>query len=491
MVLMKYSLKALLLATTVLACIPGSAQATALSDLTAATADHSIDNGNKKQIWNWNTLSSGKGLTLHTNSTSGVSGGGETLLFVHSEGEHVNSNILTYQVAFENEHTGTNSTNYGLTSGANYGTHNIGIQGYTSGTNDGDTGIIGIATGATGATYGIRGSSYSSTGYAGYFDNNNGGYAAAFMGGKVGIGTATPQSLVHAYGGEVQVGSSGASCAAANSGAIRFSSSTLYFCNGSAWTSIGGGGGSGTVSNGSAGQVAYYQSNGTTVIGTSTLNIVSSNVGVGVASPAYSLDVNGTVHASSGLLVGTTTSANSATIGGGLSAGQNSSAAVELSGNSGWGGVKAYNTTGGASTTLVMNAYGGNVGVGVTNPTYTLQVNGSVAGTSAYVNLSDARHKKNVKPLQTGVKEVQQLKPVTFEWQDKANDDGMKGAQIGFIAQDVEEVLPSVVLTENNSEKTKGIKYSDLIPVLTKAIQEQQAEIDELKQTVSQLKRGK
>jgi hypothetical protein len=60
--------------------------------------------------------------------------------------------------------------------------------------------------------------------------------------GGVGISTTSPQSLLHVYGGEVQVGSSGASCAAANNGAVRFSGTTLYYCTGTTWTAIGAGG---------------------------------------------------------------------------------------------------------------------------------------------------------------------------------------------------------------------------------------------------------
>ena len=43
---------------------------------------------------------------------------------------------------------------------------------------------------------------------------------------------------------------------------------------------------------------------------------------------------------------------------------------------------------------------------------------------------------------------------------------------LGFIAQEVEEVLPEVILTQDNEEQTKGLKYNALIPILTKAIQE-------------------
>ena len=69
---------------------------------------------------------------------------------------------------------------------------------------------------------------------------------------------------------------------------------------------------------------------------------------------------------------------------------------------------------------------------------------------------------------------------------------------MGFLAQDLEKVLPDVVVHEtisqqeiDNAKKQKGIditnadtygvKYSEIIPVLVKAIQEQQAEIENLK----------
>ena len=55
-----------------------------------------------------------------------------------------------------------------------------------------------------------------------------------------------------------------------------------------------GGSDTGTVSNGSAGQVAYFPGDGTTIVGTSTEYIVGGNVGIGSGTPATTLDVNGT-----------------------------------------------------------------------------------------------------------------------------------------------------------------------------------------------------
>jgi hypothetical protein len=127
------------------------------------------------------------------------------------------------------------------------------------------------------------------------------------------------------------------------------------------------------------------------------------------------------------------------------------------------------------------------VGIGTTTPTYELYVNGTAYATGAAGALSDIRHKKNVERLAPGALGiVGQLRPVTFDWREP-KDDGMKGPQIGFIAQDVQKVLPQVVLTENNAEKTLGLKYDEIIPVLTAAIQEQQAEIAALKTRLAAL----
>ena len=52
-------------------------------------------------------------------------------------------------------------------------------------------------------------------------------------------------------------------------------------------------------------------------------------------------------------------------------------------------------------------------------------------------------------------------------------------SQLGFIAQDMEKIIPEVVTTDNNGYK--GMSYERITPVLTAAIQEQQKQIEELK----------
>jgi hypothetical protein len=55
-------------------------------------------------------------------------------------------------------------------------------------------------------------------------------------GSSIGIGTASPQSMIEAFNGEIQPGSSGASCTSANAGAIRFDGTFLRLCNGTSST---------------------------------------------------------------------------------------------------------------------------------------------------------------------------------------------------------------------------------------------------------------
>jgi hypothetical protein len=85
-------------------------------------------------------------------------------------------------------------------------------------------------------------------------------------------------------------------------------------------------------------------------------------------------------------------------------------------------------------------------------------------------NSSDARLKKDVAGLTYGLKDVAALRPVTFKWKDQSRGDGR---YIGFLAQDVQKVVPEVVTPEPKSG-TLAVNYSGLIPVLVKSIQEQQ-----------------
>jgi hypothetical protein len=86
---------------------------------------------------------------------------------------------------------------------------------------------------------------------------------------------------------------------------------------------------------------------------------------------------------------------------------------------------------------------------------------------------SDARSKENVSPLPYGLAEVNALRPVVFSW----IHDAEQRPHYGLIAQEVREVLPDIV-SGDEEEDSLSLDYNELVPVLVKAIQEQQEQID-------------
>lgn len=101
--------------------------------------------------------------------------------------------------------------------------------------------------------------------------------------------------------------------------------------------------------------------------------------------------------------------------------------------------------------------------------------------------VSDRSVKKNVEALNYGLDKVMQLRPVSFEYIDGWNNYG-KGTQVGFIAQDVQRVLPNSVFTTPTTGKL-GINTIDVIPILVAGMQTQQKQIEELKAEIQKLKR--
>jgi len=104
------------------------------------------------------------------------------------------------------------------------------------------------------------------------------------------------------------------------------------------------------------------------------------------------------------------------------------------------------------------------------------------SGTTGWVSASDIRLKDIEKPIDNAVQSLQGLQTIYYSW--KASQD--KKLHLGLIAQEVEAVFPEIV-SESSIDEMKGVNYMGLIPVLIKAIQEQQTQIEELKSRVDQL----
>jgi hypothetical protein len=99
------------------------------------------------------------------------------------------------------------------------------------------------------------------------------------------------------------------------------------------------------------------------------------------------------------------------------------------------------------------------------------------------INTSDSRLKRDVMDLQYGLGQVLRLRPVSFAWR---NDKTSK-QHLGLIAQEVLKVAPEVV--DAPTDGFYGLNYSELTPILIKAIQEQQSQIEELRNTNNFLER--
>ncbi len=105
-----------------------------------------------------------------------------------------------------------------------------------------------------------------------------------------------------------------------------------------------------------------------------------------------------------------------------------------------------------------------------------------IGGQVAWSNLSDARHKSDVRDLDLGRDFVMALRPVSF-----TVNGGDGRTDMGFLAQDVEALLGdgySVLGVGADPERTLSLRYTDLIAPLVKAVQEQQAQISEQAQTI-------
>jgi hypothetical protein len=133
--------------------------------------------------------------------------------------------------------------------------------------------------------------------------------------------------------------------------------------------------------------------------------------------------------------------------------------------------VVGFNTT---TPTLFVGGASHRVGVGTSSPTRKFWVNGDAGGTGAWHNDSDERLKHDITTIENALDKVTQLRGVIFHWNDTHNHP--EGAQVGLIAQEVQEVVPEVV-------EKKGEYYSlataNLVPVLIEAVKEQQRAIEE------------
>jgi hypothetical protein len=121
------------------------------------------------------------------------------------------------------------------------------------------------------------------------------------------------------------------------------------------------------------------------------------------------------------------------------------------------------------------------------NVTGDMAATGAVTGTSSNFS-SDRRFKKNITPVASALEKLSKLNPVNYDWRrDEFKERGFSDKkQWGFIAQEIEKVMPELVREDKNGYLS--LNYNGVIPLLTKAMQEQQTEMEKQQKEIDELK---
>ena len=142
----------------------------------------------------------------------------------------------------------------------------------------------------------------------------------------------------------------------------------------------------------------------------------------------------------------------------------------------------------GGNSSHNLRASGGNFMFNSGSSNFIFEIGGVQRGyinASGFNNGSDISLKENIKDIDYGLNTVLSLKPRKFDWKEGPDEDK---AEIGFIAQEVEEFIPEIISESasdnSNVDSIKGLNYGAMTAVLVKAIQELQAEINLLKEKV-------
>jgi hypothetical protein len=91
--------------------------------------------------------------------------------------------------------------------------------------------------------------------------------------------------------------------------------------------------------------------------------------------------------------------------------------------------------------------------------------------------------KRDIVPISQALEKILAMNGVYFSWRN----DNQNNRRVGFIAQEMEKVLPEVVFT-NPTDGLKGINYPEITAVLAQAVKEQQQQIESQQKEINELK---
>jgi hypothetical protein len=219
--------------------------------------------------------------------------------------------------------------------------------------------------------------------------------------------------------------------------------------------------GGANTANGASALTSNLAGGGNTAMGFNALRNTNGSENTAIGNSAGSLNTTGT---------------NNTAIGGYANFGANNLTNATALG---------YGATVAASNTIQLGADGTNSYTAVTLVKTSGTVNaggfttsGSVTAAS-YITSSDLRLKSNISPLANSLATVMQLNPVHYMKKGSLPSTGYTREENGFIAQEIQKILPFIVTEGTDENKLLSVDYNSFIPMLTKAIQEQQKQIED------------
>jgi len=191
-----------------------------------------------------------------------------------------------------------------------------------------------------------------------------------------------------------------------------------------------------------------------------------------------------TITGNTNIIGALTASAIQATISGSIDQADNATTASYILATNIDGTVANSTTASFATTASTVNFNGGlttgsevqfdslGVGVAATGATGEIVATGDI---TAYYS-SDERLKDNITPLSNALDKINQIGGYEFDWN---SDSSHSGHDVGVIAQEIEKVLPEVVVDRDTGYK--AVRYDKIVALLINAVKEQQLQIDELR----------
>jgi hypothetical protein len=221
----------------------------------------------------------------------------------------------------------------------------------------------------------------------------------------------------------------------------------------------------------------------------------SGNVGIGTSSPAYKLDVSGTGRVTGDFYVGSSTniiyeSSSNLNIRAANSLLFNTSGANERMRIDSSGNLLVGTTTTAALPTSTADIVAGGFALNISRRTTGIAGNTYWSPSDGYFyrSTSSLRYKINVQDYSRGLTDIAKLRPVTFNSKPK---DGEKNPDTntyaGFIAEEVHDAGLTEYVQYANDGIPESLSYANMVALLTKAIQEQQALITALTARITAL----